>query len=210
MFFDDIDFGWRVARAGYRTRTAPSAVAFHAEATWRGTRRRTAGDVPHWEARRAALYTLLANTSRRRFLWQYARLIVGSLLRFFGFVLGKDPESASDELLALRSVYAHPLELREARRARAAIAKRDVADFKHLFPPFWLPYRHGFDAMVEATIAMVKPESVETTGRRSAFDDGTPLDQLPEEEPSIVYRHPCLITSLALIALAIEAGRGLF
>jgi hypothetical protein len=57
---------------------------------------------------------------------------------------------------------------------------------------------------------MVKPESVETTGRRSAFDDGTPLDQLPEEEPSFMYRHPWLITSLALIALAIVAGRGLF
>jgi len=174
MFFDDIDFGWRVARAGYRTRTAPSAVAFHAEATWRGNRRRTAGDVPHWEARRAALYTLLANASRRRFLRQYVRLFVGSLLRFFGFLLGKDPESASDELLALRSVYAHPLEMREARRSRAAIATRNVADFKHLFPPFWLPYRHGFDAVVEATIAMVKPESVETTGRRSAFDDCSP------------------------------------
>jgi GT2 family glycosyltransferase len=210
MFFDDIDFGWRVARAGHRTRTAPSAVAFHAEATWRGTRRRTAGDVPYWEARRAALYTLLANTSRRRFLWQYMRLIVGSMLRFFGFLLGKDPESASDELLALRSVYAHPLELREARRTRAAIARRNVADFKHLFPPFWLPYRHGLDALVEATIAMVKPESVETTGRRSAFDDGTPLDQQPEEQPSFVYRHPWLITSLALVALAVVAGRGLF
>ena len=210
MFFDDIDFGWRVARAGYRTRTAPSAVAFHAEATWRGTRRRTAGDVPHWEARRAALYTLLANASRRRFLRQYVRLFVGSVLRFFGFLLGKDPESASDELLALRSVYAHPLEMREARRSRAAVARRNVADFKHLFPPFWLPYRHGFDAVVDATIAMVKPESVETTGRRSAFDDGTPLDQQPEEQPSFAYRHPWLITSLALTALAVVAGRGLF
>ncbi len=210
MFFDDIDFGWRVARAGYRTRTAPTAVAFHAEATWRGTRRRTAGDVPHWEARRAALYTLLANTSRRRFLWQYVRLFVGSMLRFFGFLLGKDPESASDELLALRSVYLHPLELREARRTRAATATRSVADFRYLFPPFWLPYRHGFDAIVEATVAMVKPEAVETTGRRSAFDDETPRDEQPEEQPSFAYRHPWLITCLALTALAVVAGRGLF
>ena len=210
MYFDDIDFGWRVASAGYRTRTAPSAVAFHAEATWRGTRRRTAGDVPQWEARRAALYTLLANASRRRFLRQYVRLFVGSFLRFFGFLLGKDPESASDELLALRSVYAHPLELREARRTRAAVATRNVADFRHLFPPFWLPYRHGFDAVVEATIAMVKPESVESTGRRSAFDDETPLDEQHEEQPSFVFRHPWLVTSLVLGALAFVAGRGLF
>ena len=54
LHFDDIDFGWRLARAGYRTRTAPGGVLFHAEASRRGTRRRTAGDVPPWEARRAA------------------------------------------------------------------------------------------------------------------------------------------------------------
>ena len=211
MYFDDIDFGWRVAAAGYRTRTAPSAVIFHAEATWRGTRRRTAGDVPQWEARRAALYTLLANTSRRRFLRQYVRLFVGSLLRFFGFLLGKDPDSASDELLALRSVYAHPLELREARRNRAAAATRTAGDFKHLFPPFWLPYRHGFDAVVAAIVTLVKPESVEAIGRRSAFDnDETPPDQQHEEPPSFVYRHPWLIVSLTLVALSFIAGRGLF
>ncbi len=211
MYFDDLDFGWRVAAAGYRTRTAPNAVLFHAEATWRGTRLRAAGDVPPWEARRAALYTLLANTSRRRFLRQYLRLFVGSMLRFFGFVLGKDPESAGDELLALRAVYAHPLELREARRNRAELATRSPADFRHLFPPFWLPYRHGFDVIVDAAVAMVRPESVETTGRRSAHhDDDLPLDEQHEETPSFIYRHPWLVTVLGLVALCLVAGRGLF
>lgn len=210
MYFDDVDFGWRVASAGYRTRTAPGAVSFHAEATWRGTRRRTAGDVPPWEARRAALYTLLANASRRRFLRQYIRLFVGSLLRFAGFLLGKDPESASDELLALRAVYGHPLELREARQARAAAAKRSPADFRDLFPPFWLPYRHGFDAVVSAAVAMVKPEAVESAGRRSAFDDADPLVDEPAEDLPFHYRHPWLISAVALIALAVVAGRGLF
>lgn len=210
MFFDDIDFGWRVARAGYRTRTAPSAVLFHAEASWRGTRRRTAGDVPHWEARRAALYTLLTNTSRRRFWWQYVRLLLGSLLRFFGYVLGKDPESASDELLAVRAVYAHPFELWAARRDRARTATRTAAAFSELFPPFWLPYRHGLDAVVDAIVAMVKPESIETTGRRSALEDGGPVVDRPDQPPSFAYRRPWLITSLVLIALAAVAGRGLF
>lgn len=211
MFFDDLDFGWRVARADYRIRTAPSAIIFHAEATWRGTRRRTAGDVPHWEERRGALYTLLANTSRRRFWWQYVRLFAGSLLRFLGFALSKDPESASDELLALRSIYFHPLELRAARRDRAAKATRSVADFRELFPPFWLPYRHGFDAIVDAVVAMVKPESVESIGRRSAHEDDEELvDDLHEERPSFLYRHTWLVVALALIAMAVVAGRGLF
>jgi GT2 family glycosyltransferase len=209
MFFDDMDFGWRVAKAGYRTRTAPNAVMFHAEASWRGNRRRVAGDVPHWEARRAAIYTLLANTSRRRFPRQYVRLFFGSLLRFFGFVLGKDPESASDELLALRAVYAHPFELRAARKFRAQQAVRSTGEFTDLFPPFWLPYRHGFDAIVDAVVAMVRPETTEALGHRSTADVGQARDEEPERV-SFAYRRPWLLTWLGLLVVTIVADRSLF
>ena len=214
MYFDDIDFGWRVARAGYRTRTAPGGVMFHAEASRRGTRRRTAGDVPHWEPRRAALYTLLANTSAPHVWWQHVRLFVGSLLRVLGFLIGKDPESASDELLALRAVYLHPLEMRAARRARAATSRRSDRDIRALFPPFWLPYRHGFDTIRDAIVAVVRPEAVETVGRRSTTagtgigdsDDDADLD----DGPSMLERRPWLATVLVLVGLSFVAGRGLF
>lgn len=209
MFCDDIDFGWRVARAGYRIRTAPTAVLFHAEASWRGTRRVVAGDVPDWEARRAAIYTLLVNSSTRRFLWQYVRLFLGSLLRFVGFALGKDPESASDELLALRSVYAHPFRIRAARRWRAQQAVRSTGDFTDLFPPFWLPYRHGFDAIVEAMVAMVRPETVEAPGHRSTADAGQARDDEPER-PTFAYRRPWLLTWCGLLILTVVANRALF
>ncbi len=216
MYFDDLDFGWRVARAGYRTSTAPGGVMFHAEASRRGTRRRTAGDVPHWEPRRAALYTLLANTSAPHVWWQRVRLFVGSLLRVLGFLIGKDPESASDELLALRAVYLHPLEMRAARRARAATSRRSDRDIRGLFPPFWLPYRHGFDAIRDTIVALVRPEAVETVGRRSTLGGSALGDGGPEEAddlddgPSILERRPWLATVLGLIALSFVAGRGLF
>ncbi|HSI26177.1 MAG TPA: glycosyltransferase family 2 protein [Aeromicrobium sp.] len=209
MYFDDIDFGWRVARAGFRTRTAPSAVIFHAEASWRGTRRAVAGDVPDHEARRAAIYTLLVNCSTRRFLWQSIRLFLGSLLRFFGFALGKDPESASDELLALRSVYSHPFKIRAARRWRAQQAIRATGEFTDLFPPFWLPYRHGFDAVVDAIITMVRPETVEAPGHRSTADAGQARDDAPER-PTFAYRRPWLLTWFALLIVALVADRDLF
>ncbi len=212
MYFDDIDFGWRVARAGYRTRTAPGGVMFHAEATRRGTRRRTAGNVPHWEPRRAALYTLLANSSAPHVWWQTIRLFAGSLLRVLGFLIGKDPESASDELLALRAVYLHPLDLRSARRARAATSRRSDRDIKALFPPFWLPYRHGLDTIRAAIVALVRPEAVESVGRRSTLGDPTPeeSDDLDRLGPSLLERRPWLATVLVLIALSFVAGRGLF
>ncbi|WP_162891279.1 glycosyltransferase family 2 protein [Aeromicrobium sp. A1-2] len=210
LFFDDIDLGWRIARAGYRTLTAPTAVIFHAEATGRGTRSRTAGDVPHWEPRRAALYTMLANTPMPRFLWQYVRLFLGSLLRVVGMVIGKDPESAGDELLALRSVYLHPVKLARARRARRETARRSHRSIRDLFAPYWLPYQHGFDVVRETVAALVKPESIETVGRRS-----TTLDQAPDEAvdlddgPSMLQRRPWLAAVLALMVLSLVAGRGL-
>lgn len=210
LFYDDIDLGWRIARAGHRTMTAPSAVVFHAESSRRGTRTRTAGDVPHWEERRAAIYTLLANTPMPLFLWQYFRLFCGSLMRVAGLLMGKDPEAASDELLALRSAYTHPFKLLKARRRRRATAKRSHREIRHLLAPFWLPYQHGFDMVRDTATALIKPEAVETVGRRS-----TTLDQAPDEVedlddgPSLLQRRPWLATVLVLIVLSLIAGRGL-
>jgi GT2 family glycosyltransferase len=208
LFLDDVDLGWRVARAGYRTRVAPRAVLFHAEASRRGTRRRAAGDVEPWEERRAALHVLLANTSGPRFWWQYVRLLVGTLLRTLGHVVSAAPERAGDELQALVAVYGRPGRLREARRRRAATARRDDRAVKHLFAPFWLPYRHGFDAARDVVAALVRPEAVETTGRRSVLDeeDGdVPLD----DGPPLWVRRPWLVTVAVLTLLSLVAARGL-
>jgi GT2 family glycosyltransferase len=66
MFGNDIDFGWRAASAGVRTFVVPQAVVFHAEAAHRGARRTPlTGRHTHYQERRAALFTLLANASGR-------------------------------------------------------------------------------------------------------------------------------------------------
>lgn len=209
LHFDDVDLGWRVARAGYRTRIAPRAVLFHAEASRRGTRRRVAGDAEPWEQRRAALHVLLANTSGLRFWWQYVRLLTGTLLRTLGLLVARDPDAAGDELQALLAVYGRPGRIRAARRRRLATARRDDRSIRHLFAPFWLPYRHGYDAVRDAVVALVRPESVETTGRRSSVDDGVgdaPLD----DGPSLWTRRPWLVTVTVLVLLSLLAARGLF
>ncbi len=208
---DDIDFGWRVARAGYRTRTAPTAVLFHAEASRRGTRRRSRSDVPHWEPRRAALYTLLVNTPTPSFLFQSVRLFVGSLLRVVGFLVGKDPEAASDELLALRSAYTHPIRLFKGRRTRARTAKRSHREIRGLLAPYWLPYQHGYDIARETITALVRPEAVATVGRRSTRPDESPDEAIDlEDQPSVLARRPWFAVVLVLVILSLLAGRGLF
>lgn len=211
LFFDDIDFGWRAARAGHRVRTAPKAIIFHAEASSRRNRRPTAGDVQTYERRRAALFTVLANSSTRRFVWQYVRLFIGTLFRVLGLLIVRAPEEAGDELQALRLIYLKPGELRTARRQRAAAAKVSSGSIRGLMPPVWLPYRHGLDAARGVAIAMVRPETHESDGRRSSAAEEGPdeVQDLPDE-PSILVRRPWLTTVLVLVLLSFVAGRGLF
>ncbi len=210
LFADDLDFGWRVNLAGHRVRVAPAAVVFHAEASKRRVRATSAGDVPHHERRRAQMFTVLANVSTRRFAWQYVRLFFGTLLRFVGQLLTRYPEGAADELLALRAIYLHPGRLKRARAWRRRTATRVHDDIAHLFPPWWLPYQHSWDGAVETVNAMVRPETIETAGRRTYLEDGEDPDDLEiSAGPPLWRRRPWLTTVVALTVLSFIAGRGL-
>ncbi|WP_229051685.1 glycosyltransferase [Aeromicrobium sp. Leaf350] len=210
LFADDLDLGWRANRAGHRVRTAPAAVVFHAEASRRRVRERSAGDPPHFERRRAEMFTVLANVSTRRFAWQYVRLFFGTLLRFVGQLVERYPEGAADELLALRSIYLHPGRLKRARRWRQSTARVPHEDIAHLFPPWWLPYQHTWDTLVETVRAMVRPETVETVGRRTYYDDTEDGEEIElDAGPSIWRRRPWLTATVLFTILALVAGRQL-
>jgi GT2 family glycosyltransferase len=118
LFRDDVDFGWRARRGGYRVVVVPAAVIEHAEAAAHG--RRAGGALtrhPHITDRRSALYVLLANAGGAGLVLAVPRAVIGSLLRAIGFVLGKVPGLAYDELVALRGALS-PRLLRHGRRWR--------------------------------------------------------------------------------------------
>ena len=88
VFGNDIDFGWRAAAAGHKTVVVPAAVVFHVEAAHRGVRRTPlTGRHTHYQERRAAMYTLLANARAWALPWKVVRLLFGTLLRVLGFLL---------------------------------------------------------------------------------------------------------------------------
>jgi GT2 family glycosyltransferase len=176
IFGNDLDLGWRAAQAGHRTLVVPQAVVFHAEAAHRGVRRTPlTGRHTHYQERRAALWTLLANAPGRTLPFQVVRLALGTLLRMVGFLLVRSVGQALDELAALVSVYSHPGDLRAARRERRA--GQQVADHdevRRLLAPWWLPYRHGLDFLGDLLAAATDQAADVAERRRAAQAEADP------------------------------------
>lgn len=176
LFGNDVDFGWRAARAGHRTIVVPRAVMFHAEAAHRRQRPSTLADEHPRAAerraafaeRRAALWTLLANGDGRWLPVQAVRLFLGSILRAIGLLLVRDVRTARAEMSALASVYGNPGRLRRARRARQEQATVPSRDVRPLLAPWWLPYRHGLDAATDFFSAVTLQAQDVAERRRAA------------------------------------------
>jgi GT2 family glycosyltransferase len=172
IFGNDIDFGWRAATAGHRTLVVPRAIVFHAEAAHRGVRRTPlTGRHTHYQERRAALFTLLANARPRRLPWLVVRLFFGTLLRMVGFLVVRQVGEALDDLAALLNIYAHPGDIRAARRARAREADEHV---QSLLAPWWLPYRHGLDFLGDLITAATNQAQDVAERRRIAAAEHAP------------------------------------
>ncbi|GAB3029040.1 hypothetical protein GCM10011376_15050 [Nocardioides flavus (ex Wang et al. 2016)] len=190
IFGNDIDFGWRAALAGHRTLVVPQAVVFHAEAAHRGIRRTPlTGRHTHYQERRAALFTSLANVSSRGFAWQYVRLFLGSLLRVLGFLAVRSVGEALDELAAALSVHGRPRQVLAARRERARL-RGDAAPqheaVRRLLAPAWLPYRHGLDFVTDLASAATSQAADVAERRRlaQAADAASPTGREQRRVPA--------------------------
>lgn len=117
---DDLDFGWRVNRAGQVVLAVPAAHVRHVRALTRGLR---PGDAIGGRATRAVdrahgLRTLLANRGRLAYLLGVPRLLLLGVLRALGFVLLRRVSDARAELAALGYLLGGRAGLRAARAAR--------------------------------------------------------------------------------------------
>jgi GT2 family glycosyltransferase len=216
IFGNDLDFGWRAAAAGVRTVVVPQAVVFHAEAAHRGLRRTPlTGRHTHFQERRAALFTLLANAPGRALPWQLVRLFFGTLLRMAGFLVVRSVGEALDELAALFSIYFSPGEIRRARRARALSAGDH--DPTPLLAPWWVPYRHGLDFVGDIVAAATNQAQDVADRRRAAKEAAAPVpvpirrpiadEDAPEEDSGLVAR---FLTNPLAIALTLVVGLSVF
>lgn len=198
----DLDFGWRVARAGHTTRVVPGAVVFHVEAARRGRRDTDLVRHPGRQDREGAQYTLLVNSPAWTLPFRSARMIIGGLLRALGLLLVRAPRESGDEIVALVNVFSHPHRAFRARRARAGAARVPHATVRPLLAPFWLPYRHGLDYLTDVGVAVA----------HSLRDQAEQRRPVGAEEIGLTRRLARSTTFWAVVAsfvLALVAGRDL-
>jgi GT2 family glycosyltransferase len=199
----DLDFGWRVARAGHSTMVVPDAIVFHVEASRRARRDSELVRHPGRQDREGAQYTLLVNSPIWTIPFRSARMIIGALLRALGLLLVRAPGEAADEIVALLNVFRHPLRARRARRARAGTAMVPHAEIRPLLAPYWLPYRHGLDYVTDVGIAIADTVRARAERRRPPG---------VSEDSSLLFRvlaTPSFWAVTASVVLALVAGRDL-
>lgn len=214
MFRDDVDLGWRANSAGYRVAIAPRAVVHHAEAA---THRRRSADAVNLHPRRSdrlnAMRVVLMNVPTWQFPLLIVGLVLGSLFRSLGFVIGKAFVPARDEFVALEQLVTHLGALREGRQRRQSAQTVPHKEVASLLAAPGTQLRQSLD-----TVAGVLTSSgAEPVRLGSAMESGPSQDDamegLVDTGTSFIgrqLRRQGVWTTLALTVLALIAGRQLF
>lgn len=209
FFRDDIDLGWRANLAGHRVAVATDAVIHHAEAMAHGRRSKAPRD-PHAIDRSSALYTLLANGRSSTLLFRWLWLLLQTLARALGYVLGKAPHEAAAEMGAIVTVFLRPMLIWRARRARRHRRKVPARTLRSLFPPPGQQLRQSLESLAGSL-------NVETDVQPSTILESGPVE---EDLDSFVaagsgrlgrwVRRPGVVLFAGLLLVQLVAWRGLY
>ncbi|WP_049578920.1 glycosyltransferase family 2 protein [Streptomyces sp. SBT349] len=179
---DDVDLCWRAQAAGHRVLVAPAAVLRHAEAASRERRSIDCGGrlggSPHRVDKAAAVYALLVNARSRVLPWVLFRLVLGTLLRVLGYLVGKLPGRALDEAAGLLGALLRPGRILGARRrrAKATAPDSDPAELRPLFPPPLATLRTALEQVVSNVGGRSEPAAA-SGGRHGAVESGPTDDE---------------------------------
>ncbi|MFJ3883425.1 glycosyltransferase [Streptomyces sp. NPDC090077] len=214
---DDVDLCWRAHSAGHTVLVAPDAVLRHAEAASR--ERRTVDCAgrssvsPHRVDKAGAVHTLLANTPGRALPYVMLRLLLGTLLRTLGYLVGKAPGQAVDELTGLLATLLRPARLLTARRARRRPAV-PAAELRPLFPPPGATLRAGAEQLA-AHLGSGRDSDPAPAGRHGGplgsgpGDDAGHLDTGRPGRLRRIARNPSPVLFAGLLLVSLVACRAL-
>ncbi|GHG77073.1 glycosyltransferase family 2 protein [Streptomyces griseocarneus] len=215
---DDVDLCWRAHAAGHKVLVAPDAVLRHAEAAAR--ERRPVDCVgrsrvnPHRVDKAGSVYALLANTRGPLLPYVMLRLVLGTLLRVLGYLVGKAPGQALDEAAGLVGVLLRPGRVRAARKRRAH-AKAAPDALRPLFPPPGATVRAAVEQLL-SDVGGRTDDRHPPTGRHGAVESGPTGDEADYLEAEQfarlkrLARKPAPALFALLLLVSVVACRHLF
>ncbi|GAA1918105.1 glycosyltransferase family 2 protein [Streptantibioticus ferralitis] len=215
---DDVDFCWRAQTAGHTVLIAPEAVLRHAEAASR--ERRTVDCAgrssvnPHRVDKAGAVFTLLANARGVLLPYVALRIILSTLLRTLGYLVGKVPGQALDEVAGLFGVLLRPGRILGARRRRGRPVV-SPAELRPLFPPPGATLRASVEQVYSNLSGRSEPDS-SSAGRHGGAvesgpgdDDADFLDVEQFARLKRIARKPAPMLFVVLLLVSLAACRGL-
>ncbi|NEE04105.1 glycosyltransferase family 2 protein [Phytoactinopolyspora halotolerans] len=209
VFRDDIDFCWRANRAGHPVVVSPEAVVYHAEAAAHGRRRLGATRLrPHLADRRNALYVVLVNSRLAWLPFLLLRVIIGGLGRSVGFLFGKQPALAVEELGAVFAVLGRPDRLVRGRSRRRRLS-RPHTQLRPLFPPRGQQLRNAGENLLSFLSGSGSGHDVSGASRRASASSE---DEVPTTDDAFLLRfllHPLMLAGVGLVLLTLLAARDL-
>jgi GT2 family glycosyltransferase len=212
VFRDGVEFGWRAHLNGYRVVTTPDAEMTHRQVGRAGLRPRgVAGRHPGALDRLLGMTVVAGHAPARVLPLVWLQLVLSCLVLAVGYLLGKAPGRARDELAAGWSFVVHPGRLSALRRRTASIdpAPGTAEVVRSLRPPRWSSLR----ILGEMLSGALSERYVSVAGEV----DSASIDELTADEFSSVAdeapRRPWLRPGAVLFAAAVVgsfvAARGL-
>ncbi|QES48550.1 family 2 glycosyl transferase [Streptomyces venezuelae] len=215
---DDVDLCWRAQRAGHPVLVAPDAVLRHAEASARERRTvdcagRTSAS-PHRVDKAGAAYTILVNSPAAVLPWVLVRLVLGTLLRTLGYLVGKAPGQAVDEFTGLLRTLLRPGRILGARKRRGR-STVNAKELRPLFPPPGATLRANLEQLA-GYIGADRDTDTGNAGRHGGAVESGPggddADYLHIEQFARlkrIARNPAPVLFALLLLVSLAACRGL-
>lgn len=212
LFRDGVEFGWRANLAGEKVVTCPDAEITHRQAGRAGLRSGLAGSPTAQDTR----YGMMVASAHRRWPWSWIAgvgMVIAGVLRGLGFLLGKAPGRALDEIRGVGSYIASVGAIGQLRRRVFAIhpSEEAKARVKNLRPK----RSAGLQRMWESAAGAVSDATTGVLGTRdeAMLDDLTGDDFAGGGFEAPKRRRPWALSTVIVFVVvtvaALVAGRDL-
>ena len=211
VFRDGVEFGWRAHLNGYRVVTTPRAEMTHRQVGRAGLRPRgVSGRRPGKVDRLLGMLVVAGHAPTRVLPLVWLRLVWSCLVHAVGYLFGKVPGRAWDEVLALGAFVAHPGRIRALRRRTAAIDPRPGTGelVQSLRPPWWNSLRIAAETL--NSVLSDRYRSVAGEVDSTSLDEltGDEFSSVAEERPRHPWLSPVVLTVVLTVVASLVAARG--